>query len=64
LIIAAGFLTLFVSIQVAMRNFPRSSSNFSFLQQPETKGEGLKDHVEEEPNLTDGNSDLEMNKKD
>lgn len=37
-------------------------STWFSLQQPETKGEGLKDHVEEESKLATDN-DVEMNKK-
>lgn len=32
-------------------------------QQPETKGQGLKDHVEDDAKLADDNADVELTKK-
>lgn len=36
---------------------------FFRTQQPETKGQGLKDHVEEDAKLADDNADIELTKK-
>lgn len=62
LVVLAGFLTLFVSFRT---NYFLINEILISLdtQQPETKGQGLKDHVEDDAKLADDNADVELTKK-
>lgn len=62
LVVLAGFLTLFVSFRTNL--FLMNEILIAFnIQQPETKGQGLKDHVEDDAKLADDNADVELTKR-
>lgn len=62
LVVLAGFLTLFVSFRTNRFLIDVILIDFD-TQQPETKGQGLKDHVEDDAKLADDNADVELTKK-